>query len=46
MNPLLGTHGYPDCVAGPQGVSDDVAANQVSVAARAARRARGGAEEG
>ena len=31
LNPLLGTHGFPDCVAGPEGVSDDIEANQLTM---------------
>ena len=31
LNPVLGTHGYPDCVPGPQGVSSDIEANQFSM---------------
>lgn len=32
LNPALGTHGYPDCVAGPQGVSPtDLHANQMNM---------------
>ena len=28
LNPVLGTHGFPDCVPGPKGVSADIEANQ------------------
>jgi hypothetical protein len=28
LNPVLGTHGFPDCVPGPKGVTSDVEANQ------------------
>ena len=32
VNPILGTHGFPDCVPGPQGVSsDDLDANQMNM---------------
>ena len=31
LNPVLGTHGYPDCVPGPLGVSDDLEANQMNM---------------
>ncbi len=31
LNPVLGTHGFPDCVPGPQGVSSDLEANQLNM---------------
>jgi hypothetical protein len=31
LNPALGTHGYPDCFAGPAGVSSDIEANQMNM---------------
>ena len=31
LNPVLGTHGFPDCVPGPLGVSDDLEANQMNM---------------
>jgi len=31
LNPVLGTHGYPDCVPGPAGVSGDIEANQMNM---------------
>ena len=31
LNPVLGTHGFPDCVPGPQGVSADIEANQLNM---------------
>ena len=31
LNPVLGTHGFPDCVPGPRGVSGDLEANQMNM---------------
>lgn len=31
LNPVLGTHGFPDCVPGPKGVTDDIEANQMNM---------------
>ena len=31
LNKVLGVHGYPDCVPGPEGVSDDVERNQMTM---------------
>jgi lysophospholipase L1-like esterase len=31
LNPSLGTHGFPDCVSGPQGVSTDLEWNQMNM---------------
>ena len=31
LNPVLGTHGYPDCVPGIKGVSGDIEANQMNM---------------
>ena len=31
LNPILGTHGFPDCVPGPKGVSLDLEANQMNM---------------
>lgn len=31
LNPVLGTHGFPDCTPSPQGVTADLEANQMSM---------------
>jgi lysophospholipase L1-like esterase len=31
LNIILGTHGYPDCIPGPKGVSGDLEANQLNM---------------
>ena len=41
INPVLGTHGYPDCVPGPEGISDDLERNQMTM--RCAQRGAAGA---